>query len=328
MKAILYETYGPPNVLHLQEVATPAPKDDEVLIKVHAASVNSWDWDMLRGRPFLFRIWSGLFKPKHKILGADIAGRVEALGAKAKRFQPGDEVFGDVSMSGWGGFAEYVCVPENVMALKSAKMTFAQAAAIPQAALLALQGLRDKKRIRPGHKVLINGAGGGAGTFAIQIAKTLGAEVTGVDRTEKLDMLRAIGADHVIDCTRQDFTRTGSRYDLVLDVVANRSVFDYRRALSATGMFVMIGGSVTAMLQVAFLGPLISRIGAKKIGILAWHPSTSDLDHMKDLFESGKVVPVIDRCYPLHEAAEALRYLGEGRARGKVVVTVEQSDTA
>ncbi len=327
VKAIVYSKYGPPDVLELREVARPTPKDDEVLVKVHAASVNSWDWDLLRGKPFLVRLVSfGLLKPKYGTLGADIAGRVEAVGKNVSRLRRGEDVFGDISDCGWGGFAEYVCVRENVLALKSDSMTFAEAAAIPQAALLALQGLRDKKQIQPGHKVLIIGAGGGVGTFALQIAKLFGAEVTGVDHTAKLEMMRSVGADHVIDYTKQDFTKNGKRYDLILDAVAHRSILDYARALSSTGTFVMVGGTTPVILQVAVLGPLISRIGKKEIGILTWHPSTSDLDHMKELFEAGKVVPVIDRHYPLDETAEALRYLGEGHAKGKVVITIEHND--
>jgi len=253
VKAIVYTKYGPPDVLELKEVEKPTPKDNEVLIKVHAASVNSWDWDLLRGTPFLNRL-GGLLKPKYKILGADIAGRVEAVGRNVKRFQPGDEVFGDLSECGWGGFAEYVCARENALALKPASMTFEEVAAVPQAAVMALQGLRDKGQIQPGQKVLINGAGGGVGTFAVQIAKSFGAEVTGVDSTRKLDMMRSIGADQVIDYTREDFTKSGQRYDLILDVVAYRSIFDYKRALSPKGIYVFVGGSMAAAFQAVFLG--------------------------------------------------------------------------
>ena len=317
----MYTKYGPPDVLQLKEVEKPAPRDDEVLIKVHAASVNSWDWDLLRGTPFLARL-GGLLKPKYKILGADIAGRIEAVGRNAKQFQPGDEVFGDISGCSWGGFAEYVCARENALALKPASMTFEEAAAVPQAAVLALQGLRDKGQIQSGQKVLINGAGGGVGTFAVQIAKSFGAEVTGVDSTGKLDMLRSIGADQVIDYTQEDFTKSGQCYDLILDVVAYRSIFDYKRALSPRGIYVFVGGSMAAFFQVVFLGPWISMTGSKKMGILMHKPNTSDLDFMKELFEAGKVVPVLDRRYPLSEVPEALRYLGEGHARGKVVITV------
>ncbi len=321
MKAIVYTKYGPPEVLQLKEVAKPTPKDNEVLVKVHAASVNSWDWDLLRGTPFLNRLGFGLLKPKYKILGADIAGRVEAVGRNVKQFQPDDKVFGDISGCGLGGFAEYVCARENALALKPASMTFEEVAAVPQAVVLALQGLRYKGQIQPGQKVLINGAGGGVGTFAVQIAKSFGAEVTGVDSTRKLDMMRSIGADHVIDYTKEDFTKNGQRYDLILDNAAYHSVFDYKRALSAKGIYVMVGGSMARFFQVMFLGPWISMTGSKKMGLLL-HKPNKDLAFMIELIESGKVVPVIDKRYPLSEVADALRYFGEGHAKGKVVITV------
>jgi len=327
MKAIVYHKYGSPDVLKLEEVQKPTPSDNEVLIKVHAASVNSWDWGLLRGKPFLNRLLFGLLKPKTKILGCDIAGKVEAVGRNVKQLQPGDEVFGDISGGGWGGFAEYVCARENVLALKSASMTFEEAAAVPQAAVLALQGLLDKGQIQKGQKVLINGAGGGSGTFAVQIAKSFGAEVTGVDSTGKLDMLRSIGADQVIDYTQEDFTKNGQRYDLILDVVTYRSIFDYKRALSPKGIYVMLGGGSWArVFQVMFMGPLISMTGSKKMGILMHKPNKKDLNFMKELFEAGKVVPVIDRRYPLSEVAEALRYFGEGHAKGKLVITLEHNN--
>jgi NADPH:quinone reductase-like Zn-dependent oxidoreductase len=325
MKAIVYERYGPPDVLQLKEVEKPTPKDNEVLIKVHAASINSWDWELLRGKPFVNRLLFGLLKPKIKILGADIAGRVEAVGRKVKQFQPGDEVFGDLCECGWGGFAEYVCARENALALKPASMTFEEAAAVPQAAVMALQGLRNKGQIQPGQKVLINGAGGGVGTFAVQIAKSFEAEVTGVDSTRKLDMLRSIGANQVIDYTQEDFTKNGQRYDLILDVAAYHSIFDYKRALSPKGIYVMVGGSSARIFQTIFLGPLISMTGSKKLGILAHKPNKS-LDFMKELFEAGKVVPVIARRYPLSEVPEALRYFGKGHAKGKVVITVDHNN--
>jgi len=321
MKAIVYTQYGPPDVLQLKEVEKPVPRDNEILVKVHAASVNDWDWGNLRGKPFVNRLFFGLRKPKYKILGADIAGRVETVGRNVKQFQPGDQVFGDLCECGWGAFAEYVCARENVLMLKPASMTFEEAAAIPQAALLALQGLRDKGQIQPGQKVLINGAGGGAGTFAVQIAKSFGAEVTGVDSTMKLDMMRSIGADQVIDYTQEDFTKNGQRYDLILDNAAHHSIFDYKRALSPRGIYVMLGGSSARILQVIFLGPLISMTGNKKMGILM-HKPNKDLAFMKELFEAGKVVPVIDRRYTLSEVAEALRYFGEGHAQGKIVITM------
>ncbi len=325
MKAIVYTKYGPPDVLELKEVEEPKPKDNEVLVKVHAASINPWDWEILRGTPFVNRLLFGLLKPKIKILGADMAGRVEAVGKDVKQFQPGDEVFGDLSGCGWGGFAENVCARENALALKSANMTFEEAAAVPQAAVMALQGLRDKGQIQPGQKVLINGAGGGVGTFAVQIAKSFGAHVTGVDSTRKLDMMRSIGADQVIDYTGEDFTKNGQHYDLILDVSAYHSVFDYKRALSPKGIYVLVGGSSARIIQTMFLGPWISMTGSKKMGILM-HKPNKDLAFLKELFEAGKVVPIIDRRYPLSEVTEAFRYFGEGHVRGKIVITVEHNN--
>ncbi len=324
MQAMVYTEYGPPHVLQLKEVEKPVPKEDELLIKVHAASVNSWDWDLLRGKPFLVRL-DGLRKPKYKILGCDVAGRVEAVGSNVTQFQPGDAVFGDLSGCSWGAFAEYVCATENALTLKPAGMTFAQAAAIPQAAVLALQGLRNKRAIQPGQKVLINGAGGGVGTFAVQLAKAFGAQVTAVDSTQKLEMLGTLGADHVIDYTQADFTQNGQRYDLILDVVAKRSIFDTKRALTPDGIFVMVGGATAAIFQVATLGTWFSMTGSQKLGILMHQPN-KDLAFVKDLFAASKVVPVIDRCYSLFEVPQALQYLGEGHARGKVVITVEHTN--
>ena len=325
MKAIVYTKYGPPDVLQLKEVDKPAPKDNEVLIKVHAASVNASDCEFLRGTPLYTRIW-GLLKPKNQILGSDIAGRVEAVGGKVKQFQQGDAVFGDI-LEWWGGFAEYVCAPEGALMIKPASMTFEAAAAVPQGALVALQGLRDKGEIQPGQKVLINGAGGGAGTFAVQIARLFGAEVTGVDSTNKLDMLRSIGADKVIDYTQEDFTQNGQRYDRILDLVASHSIFDYKRALTPQGVYVMVGGSLAHIFQTLILGSLISMSGTKKMGVLGAKPN-KDLDFMIELMESGKIVPVIDKRYPLSEVPEALRYLGEGHAKGKVVITLEHNNKA
>ena len=320
MKAIVYTEYGLPDVLQLKEVERPTPKDNEVLIKVHAVSVNASDWESLRGRPLYARL-GGLRKPRKRILGSDIAGQVEAVGTNVKQFQLGDDVFGDI-LDLMGGFAEYVCAPENKLALKPASMTFEEVAAIPQAAVIALQGMRDKGQVQSGQRVLINGAGGGAGTFAVQLAKLYGAEVTGVDNTGKLDLLRSLGADHVIDYTQEDFTENGKQYDLILDVVAHRSVFAYKRALRPNGSYFFVGGSVATIFQILLLGPWIRRTTGKKIRILAVRPNLKDLVYITELYEAGKVVPVIDRRYTLSEVAEAIRYLGEGRAKGKVVVTV------
>jgi len=323
MKAIVYHKYGSPDVLKLEEIQKPTPRDDEVLIKVHAASANAADWHILRGKPFLVRLMGiGLLKPKNKILGADIAGRIEAVGRNVKQFQPGDEVFGDISDCGWGGFAEYVCVSEDALVLKPASMTFEEATAVPLAAVTALQGLRDKGQIQPGQKVLINGASGGVGTFAVQIAKSFGAEVTGVCSTSKLDMVRSIGADQVIDYTQEDFTKNGQRYDLILAANGYHSIWDYKRALRPKGIYVAAGGSMAQIFQAMLLGPWISMTGSKKMGNFITKPNKKDLVFMKELLEAGKVVPVIDRRYPLSEVAEALRYLEEGHARGKVVITM------
>jgi NADPH:quinone reductase-like Zn-dependent oxidoreductase len=320
MKAIVYTKYGPPDVLQLKEVAKPTPRDDEVLIKVQAVSVNRSDWEGLRGKPLYARI-GGLLRPRQQILGSDIAGRVEMAGRNVRRFRPGDEVFGDI-LPRLGGFAEYVCARESALALKPASMTFEEVAAIPQAAVIALQGIRDKGQAQPGQRVLIDGAGGGAGTFAVQLAKLYGAEVTGVDSTGKLDFVRSLGADHVIDYTQEDFTKSGKQYDLILDIVAHRSVFAYKRALRSNGSYFLTGGSVATILQILLLGPWISIIESKKMRILAVRPNLKDMVYITELHEAGKVVPVIDRGYPLGEVPEALQYLGEGRVKGKVVISV------
>jgi NADPH:quinone reductase-like Zn-dependent oxidoreductase len=320
MKAIVFTRYGSPDVLELREVDKPTPKDDEVLIRVHAASLNDWDWGALQGTPFVNRLLFGLSSPRKQILGSDIAGRVEAVGKAVLQFRPGDDVFGDLSGS-WGGFAEYVCAREDALALKAPSMTFEEAAAIPQAAMLALQGLRDVGRIQPGQTLLINGAGGGVGTFAIQMARLYGAEVTGVDSTGKLDLLRSLGAAHVIDYTQTDFTTTGQRYDLILDVKTKRSPVEWTRALRPNGRYVTVGGSMARLYQALLLWPWISMIQKKKLGIVVLKPN-KDLGYMKELFEAGKVVPIIDGPYPLSEVPEAFRHFGAGRHKGKVVITV------
>jgi NADPH:quinone reductase-like Zn-dependent oxidoreductase len=327
MKAIVYTKFGPPDILQLKEVEKPTPTDDEALVKVHAAAVNYSDWAFVRGKPFLVRLMgAGLLKPENPILGADIAGRVEAVGRNAGQFQPGDEVFGDISACGYGGFAEYVSVPENALALKPANLTFEGAAAVPQAAVVALQGLRDEGGIQSGQKVLIVGASGGVGTFAVQIAKSFGAEVTGVCSTRNLDMVRSIGADHVIDYTQKDFAQNEGRYDLILATAGYRSIFDYKRALSPKGIYVMSGGSMAQVLQAGLLGAMISQKGGKKLVNLAATTVREDLVFVKELLEEGKVVPVIDRRFQLGEVPEALRYYGKGHARGKVVVVIHKGD--
>ncbi len=319
MRAMVQTRYGPPGVLELRELERPTPRDDEVLVKIHAASINEWDWGRLRGTPLVNRAMFGFFRPraKHRIIGCDISGRVESVGANAARFQPGDDVFGDLSHSGWGGFAEYVCARDDALAIKSPRMSFAEAAAVPQAGLLALQGLR-KGAITRGQRVLINGAGGGAGTFAIQIAKSIGTDVTGVDSGEKLEVMRRVGADHVLDYALEDFTRRGKTYDLIADVMARRSLSDYRRALKPGGMCVLLGGSTSVILKAMAFGSL----GGKKVKLLLHRPDLADLAHMNALYEEGKVVPIIDRSYRLDELVEAFRYYQSGRHKGKLVVTM------
>lgn len=320
MKAMVYSTYGTPDVLALTDVDKPVPQDDEVLVKVYAVSLNDWDSGLLKG-DVVNRLLNGLFKPKIKILGSDIAGRVEAIGRNVKKFQPGDEVFGDLS-GRWGGFAQFTCARENELALKPARMTFEEAAAIPQAGMLAVQGLLGKGEIRSGQKLLVNGAGGGVGTFAVQIANLYDVEKTGVDSTSKLEIMRSLGYDHVIDYTRENFTRNGRQYDLILDVKTNRSIFAYARALRRNGIYVTVGGSMMRLLQALILAPWISMIFKKKIRIVALKPN-KDLAYMNELFEAGKIKPVIDRSYTLSQVPDAFRRFDEGAHRGKIVITVE-----
>jgi len=323
MKAIVHTEYGSPDVLHLKEVEKPTPKDNEVLVKVYAASVNAAESHMVRGEPFLLRLMIGaLLKPKKTIPGAAMAGRVEAVGRNVKQFHPGDEVFGDLSECGWGAFAEYVCASEEALVLKPVNTTFEEAAAVPLAAVTALQGLRTKGQIRSGQKVLINGAGGGVGSFAVQIAKAFGAEVTAVCSMRNVDMVRSIGADHVIDYTQEDFTMSGLRYDLIIAANGYHPIADYKRALSPNGTYVMTGGAEKQMYEVMLRGPWISMTGSQKMSNLMAKPNKQDLAFLKELIEAGKVKPVIDRCYPLAEVPDALRYLEEGHAQGKIVITV------
>ncbi len=326
MKAIVCTKYGPPDGLQLQEVAKPAPKADEVLVEVHAASVNAYDWHLLTADIFLVRLMGGgLRRPKKAIPGVDIAGRIEAAGSNVRQFRPGDEVFGDIAACAEGGFAEYVAVPEHALALKPAALSFEEAAAVPMAAITALQGLRDHGKIQAGQKVLINGASGGVGTFAVQIAKAFGAEVTAVCSTRNLDLARTLGADRVIDYTQEDFTRTGQTYDLILAANGYQPLSAYKRALTPQGIYVMAGGKPGQIFQAMLLGSWLSEKGGKKLGGFTARANQKDLVVLKELLEAGKVVPVIDRRYSLSEAAEALRYLGAGHARGKVVITVGHS---
>src|SRR6266581_1466662 len=326
MKAIVYTQYGSPDVLQLKEVEKPAPNDGEILVKIHAASANPLDWHLMRASPFFVRLEGGLRKPKDPRLGADIAGRVEAVGNNVTQFQPGDEVFG-----AWtGSFAEYASVPENRVALKPTKSSFEEAAAIPVAAITALQGLRDKGQIQSGQKVLVNGASGGVGTFAVQIAKSFGTEVTGVCSTRNLDMVRSIGADHVIDYTQEDFTRGNQRYDLIYDLVGNHSFSERRNILKPNGICVLAGvggaglhpgmwGRVLGNFATVFK----SKFASQKFIFYIAKLTKDDLNVLRDLMQSGKVAPIIDRTYKMSETQAALRYLEEGHAHGKVVIDIE-----
>lgn len=320
MKAIIYERYGSPDVLHLAEVEKPVPGDDQILIKIHAVSINGSDREGVIGKPLYSRT-SGLWKPGNPILGSDIAGTVEAVGQNHTEFKVGDEVFGEIP--GYhGGFAEYVCTSGSTMALKPASLSFEEASAIPQAGVIALRGIRDVGQVQAGQKVLINGAGGSAGSFAIPLAKHYGAEVTGVDNRHKLDFMRSLGADHVIDYTEEDFTKSGKQYDLILDVIAHRSVFAYPRALRPNGTYFFTGGATGIIFQILLLGPMIKAFTGKKVRMLFVPQSRKDLLAVMELYEAGIIEPIIDRVYPLGEVPEAMRYVGGGQAKGKVVITL------
>jgi NADPH:quinone reductase-like Zn-dependent oxidoreductase len=320
VKAVVYTRYGPPDVLRLTDVDTPVPRDDEVLVKVHAVSLNASDWEGLRGRPLYSRL-GGLRRPRRHILGSDVAGRVEAVGRRVTGFQPGDDVFADI-LGRMGGFAEYVCVPQDALAPIPAGMGFAEAACLPQAGAIALQGILEKGHVAPGQRVLVNGGGGGSGTYAIQLAKLHGAEVTGVDNAEKQEYMRSVGADHVLDYATDDFTTNGRTYDLVLDLAAYRRAPDYLRSLAPGGRYFCVGGSMATILQVLLWGPVAGRAAGRRIRVLAVRMGVRHVAPLAELCREGKVTTVIDRRYPLSEVPEALRYLGEGHARGKVVINV------
>lgn len=324
MKAIIQPKYGSPDILRLEEVEKPTPRDGEVLVKVHSISLNGSDWESLRGRPLYARL-GGLRKPGNGILGSDISGWVEAVGSGVTQFQAGDEVFGELAEYR-GGLAEYARTSENLLAHKPDGMTFEQAAALPQAAVIALQGIVEQGQVRPGQEILINGAGGSAGMYAIQLAKLHGAAVTGVDNAFKLDFMRSLGAHHVIDYTRENFTKNGKQYDLILDLIAHHSAFAYQRALRPGGNYFLVGGAVPVMLQVLLLGPWIRRRSGRSLQILMVRRGRQALQSVIELFEAGKIRPLIDRAYPLQQAPEALLYMGEGRARGKVIITVGQAN--
>ena len=326
MKAIVYCDYGSPDVLRLEDVAKPVPDDNQVLVKVHAASVNPFDWHFMQGTPYIMRLQAGLRKPKNTRLGVDYSGTVEAVGKNVTAFKPGDEVFGGKS----GAFAQYLCArADRAIALKPPNITFEQAAAVGIAGVTALQGLRDDGKLQPGQKVLINGASGGVGTFAVQIAKSLGADVTGVCSTRNLELVMSLGADKVIDYTKEDFTKGGPRYDLILDNVGTQPLLGFKRALKPKGICVLIGGGgpdegrwigpMSRPIKALLLSPFVSQ----KLGMLMADLNKKDLNVLRDLMQSGKVTPVIDRTFPLSQVAEAVRYVEKGHARGKVVITVD-----
>ena len=326
MKAIVRDTYGSPDVLELTDIDKPEPRDDEVLVRVHAASVNPADWHILRGIPYIARLQLGLRKPKYRILGCDVAGQVEALGKDVTTLQPGEEVFGSPFMHGLGAFAEWVCISEDLLAPKPAALYFEQAAAVPLAALTALQGLRDQGRIEPGHKVLIIGASGGVGTFAVQIAKSFGAEVSGACSTRNVEMVRALGSEHVIDYTQEDFTHSGQKYELIFQLAGTLSPSECRRALTPKGTLVLSSGESEGRwigpVERVIKGLVLSGFVSQKMASFTVKPNREDLQLLKQFIEEGTLTPEIDRTYPLAQVPEAIRYLEEGHARGKVVITL------
>lgn len=322
MRAIAQTEYGPPDVLSLVTVSRPIPADNEVLVRVHAASVSAGDWHLMRGKPLFIRpMFGGVRKPKIKTLGSDMAGTVEVVGSAVTQFQPGDEVFGDLSESGFGAFAEYVCAAESALVLKP-NVSFEVAAAVPGSALAALQGLRDCGQIQPEQRVLINGASSGVGSFAVQLAKVFGAEVTAVCSAQKMEMVRSLHPDHILDYTQTDITKTGQRYDLILDAAAYRSVFNYFPALTPNGTYVLVGGSTAQFLQGMLLGPLVSRISRHRVTCLAAKPNQVDLLTLRDLVAAGKIAPSIGQCYDLSEVPTAIRHLEQRQAQGKIVIRV------
>ena len=321
MKAIILKEYGLPNLLEIGDVAKPVPNDDEVLVKIHSASINDWDWGLVRGKPFVIRLFFGLRKPKINIPGVDVSGKIEAVGVKVNSFNIGDEIYCDLSECGCGGFAEYVCVPEKVLCRKPSSISHNDASALPHAGLLALQGLVEKGKVKSGQSVLINGAGGGVGTLGIQILKPYGVQVTGVDSSDKLDLMRSLGYDSVMDYKKTDFTETGEKYDLILDTKSNRSVFKYVRSLNKNGTYITVGGSMQRLLEVALLGRIISLFTRKKLSVL-FHKPNRGLDQLSNLVEKGQLNPVIDGPHGFDEIPRLIQYLGEGKHLGKIVVEI------
>ncbi len=324
MKAVTISKYGTPDNFQFQEIEKPIPNDDQILIKLKAVSINASDMESLRGKPGYVRLFGGFFAPKTKILGSDVAGVVEAVGNNVSNFKPGDAVFGDIFWKGSGGFAEYCLATEKDIIHKPEGMSFEQAAALPQAGVIALQAFRDYKQVEPGHKVLINGAGGGAGSFALQFAKMHDVEVTAVDRAEKFELMTALGAKHIIDYRKTNYTKTGQKYDYIIDLIAHRSYWAYRRALKSNGEFVMVGGNSNALIQAALLGPQLSRFDDRQVDLLMWRPNTDDLQTLCKLFSEHKVVPIIDRCFSLQQVPDAFWYIAEGTFKGKVIISIDE----
>ena len=321
MKAIIITKYGSPETLQLKEIEKPVPQENEVLVRIHSFAINDYDWSLVRGKPYLYRLIFGIFKPKRKIPGMELSGTIEELGANVTLFKNGDAVYGDISNYGFGGFAEYICINQKALKLKPEKMSFEEAASIPHAAMLAVQGLIDYGEVQQGQQILINGGGGGVGTLALQIAKQFTAEVTGVDTGEKLKMMNSIGFDHITDYRKEDFTKNDEHYDLILDTKTNRSTFSYLKALKAGGRYVTVGGNLNRLLQMFFLKPLINLFSKKKIFIVALKPN-KDLDYIHKLFEANKIKCIIDGPYSLSEVPRKIQYFGEGKHSGKVVITV------
>ncbi|MCX2745598.1 NAD(P)-dependent alcohol dehydrogenase [Mangrovivirga sp. M17] len=321
MKAIILKKYGLPNNLKIEEVSVPNPKDSEVLVRIHSASINDWDWGLVRGKPFIIRLLYGLRNPKIKIPGVDIAGKIESIGNKVRSFSIGDEVYCDLSDSGFGGFAQYVCIPEKSITKKPVNLSFNESAAIPHAGLLAYQGIMNKGKLRAGQKILINGAGGGVGTLAIQMLKQFEVEVTGVDTGEKLDMMKSVGFDHVIDYKKVDFTKTGKKYDYILDTKSNRSAFKYARSLNKNGSYITVGGMLNRLFEIQLFGSIISIFSDKQLSVLSLIPNKG-LDQISRLVEEGKIKPVIDGPYQFDEIPDLIQLLGEGKHKGKIVVEI------
>ena len=323
MKAIILKEYGLPNVLEIGEVSKPSPSDDEVLVKVHSASINDWDWGLVRGKPFVIRLFFGLKKPKINIPGVDVSGKIEAVGSNVSSFKIGDEIYGDLSDCGFGGFAEYVCVPEKIVSKKPSRLSHSDASALPHAGLLALQGLVQKGKVTSGQSILINGAGGGVGTLGIQILKSYGVKVAGVDSAEKLGLMKSLGFDSVMDYKKVDFTATGEKYDLILDTKTNRSVFKYARSLKKNGTYITVGGSMFRLFEIVLIGSLISLFTSKKLRVLILEPNKG-LDQISKLVENGQIRPVVDGPYTFDKIPELIQYFGEAKHLGKIVVETEK----